>query len=145
MRPHDLPSEPFRDLRDDGVTEPSKAVHPMGYPMSHSTQFGFKAPPTTVLSSQPPQLPPRVIREGFPLFLLSDRLGVGHKPDPISPVRGTKGTRRQTIPFRIVPALGQVSENTSHVRVSKQTWNVLHEDVSGSKCANGSDVFTPEP
>jgi hypothetical protein len=28
--------------------------------------------------------------------------------------------------------------------VSKETWDVLHEDVAGSKVANGSDVFTPQ-
>ena len=36
----------FRDLRDDGVAEGSKTVHPSGNPMSHSTHVGFNEPPT---------------------------------------------------------------------------------------------------
>lgn len=32
------------DLRDDGISEGFKAVHPVGYPMSHSTQSGFSRP-----------------------------------------------------------------------------------------------------
>jgi len=34
----------FGDLRDDGVAEAAKSVHPRGYPMSHSTHVGFRAP-----------------------------------------------------------------------------------------------------
>jgi hypothetical protein len=41
----DAPRDPFRDLRDDGVAETAQAVHPSGYPMSHSTHVGFNAPP----------------------------------------------------------------------------------------------------
>jgi hypothetical protein len=41
--------EPFEDLfdalRDDGVAECRKTVHPLGYPMSHSTHVGFNCPP----------------------------------------------------------------------------------------------------
>jgi hypothetical protein len=42
----------FRDLRDDGVSEGSKAVHPSGNPMSHSTHVGFKLPPTCSLNGR---------------------------------------------------------------------------------------------
>src|SRR5262245_6785875 len=31
-----------RDLRDDGVSESFKSVHPRGNPMSHSTHVGFR-------------------------------------------------------------------------------------------------------
>jgi len=34
----------FGDLRDDGISEGFKSVHPSGNPMSHSTQVGFRAP-----------------------------------------------------------------------------------------------------
>lgn len=71
-------------------------------------------------------------------------VGVGKYPHSISPVRGANGTCWNTIPFRIVPALGQVSKYTSHVRVRQETWDVLHEDEAGSKMANGSDVFRPQ-
>ena len=33
-------------LRDDGVAEGPKSVHPSGNPMSHSTHVGFSCPPT---------------------------------------------------------------------------------------------------
>jgi hypothetical protein len=32
------------DLRDDGVPEGPQSVHPVGYPISHSTHAGFKEP-----------------------------------------------------------------------------------------------------
>ena len=32
---------PFKELRDNSVSESSKSVHPSGYPMSHSTHVGF--------------------------------------------------------------------------------------------------------
>jgi len=38
-------ADDFRDLRDNGVAEGSKAVHPRGNPMSHSTHVGFSEPP----------------------------------------------------------------------------------------------------
>jgi len=40
-------ADPLRDLRDDGVSESSKSVHPSGYPMSHSTHAGFNCPVIT--------------------------------------------------------------------------------------------------
>ena len=36
----------LRDLRDDGVAKGGNPLHPIGNPMSHSTQSGFKAPLT---------------------------------------------------------------------------------------------------
>ena len=41
------------DLRDDGISEASKAVHPTGNPISHSTQSGFSLPliPCCVVNS----------------------------------------------------------------------------------------------
>ena len=44
----DPPEDDLRDLRDDGVSEASKAVHPVGYPMSHSTHVGFNRPSTSI-------------------------------------------------------------------------------------------------
>jgi hypothetical protein len=42
---HDRPPDFFNDLRDDGISETSKAVHPAGNPISHSTHSGFREPP----------------------------------------------------------------------------------------------------
>lgn len=44
---HDCSPDDFDDLRDDGVSEGSKAVHPGGNPISHSTHVGFNVPPAT--------------------------------------------------------------------------------------------------
>jgi hypothetical protein len=56
---------------------------------------------------------------------------VGHDEDPVTEMRGTDGCRRDAVPFTVVPARGQVSEYVAHSS-SKETWNVLHEDVAGS-------------
>ncbi|WP_288063596.1 hypothetical protein, partial [Herbaspirillum sp.] len=34
----------FGDLRDNGISEGFKSVHPSGNPMSHSTHVGFREP-----------------------------------------------------------------------------------------------------
>jgi hypothetical protein len=70
--------------------------------------------------------------------------GVGHHKNPVAQVRGAKGSRRNTVPLRVVPARGQVPENSSDSPVIKQTWRVLHEHEAGSNLANQSDNFTPE-
>ncbi len=36
------PAYEFGDLGDDGVSEGFKSVHPVGYPMSSSTNEGFR-------------------------------------------------------------------------------------------------------
>ena len=41
----DLAPDVRRDLGDDGVAKGAQAVHPMGNPISHSTQRGFSCPP----------------------------------------------------------------------------------------------------
>jgi hypothetical protein len=43
----DALAEPLGDLGDEGVSEGSKSVHPVGNPMSHSTHVGFRLPPTS--------------------------------------------------------------------------------------------------
>jgi hypothetical protein len=47
------------------------------------------------------------------------------------------------VPFRIKPERGQVSENSVKAP-SKQSCDVLHEDVSGSYLANNSGVLRPK-
>ncbi len=42
----------FDNLRDYGVSKGSKAVHPGGNPISHSTQLGFNAPVVVSSSSE---------------------------------------------------------------------------------------------
>jgi hypothetical protein len=66
--------------------------------------------------------------------------GVGNNPDPISSVRGANGGSWDAIPRRIVPERGQASENVSHPE-TKQAWDVLHDDETGSKLANEPRIF----
>jgi hypothetical protein len=70
----DRPPDDFDDLRDDGVSESPKSVHPSGNPMSHSTHVGFNAPPATAFSG-------KLFRPywlGPPLLLASCTVGVGY-------------------------------------------------------------------
>jgi hypothetical protein len=63
-------------------------------------------------------------------------------------VRGAKCGRWNTLPFRIIPEGGQVSENLTEGGSpisAKEAWNVLHEDVAGSKIAYEARELRPEP
>lgn len=54
-----------------------------------------------------------------------------------------KGCRWKAVPLRVIPDLGQVSENSLH-SPSKQRCDVLHDDEARSKLANGSRVLAPQ-
>jgi hypothetical protein len=69
--------------------------------------------------------------------------GVGHKPEPVPLVRGTKGRSRKAVPLRVIPERGQVSENALKAP-SKQSCDVLHEHVARSKLANHTGVLAPK-
>ena len=62
----------------------------------------------------------------------------------VSPVRGADATRRYTVPFRIIPERGKLSEYNVESS-SKESCDVLHDDIAGSKLANDSGVLSPEP
>jgi hypothetical protein len=82
-------------LRDDGVSEGSKAVHPRGNPISHSTHVGFNIPPAA-LGRGIPFLPYCSAFDFLPESLRQSRaVGVGHSP------RATAFTaiERSTVPF----------------------------------------------
>ena len=51
---HHPPADDFGAGGDDGVSESSEAVHPSGYPMSHSTHVGFRGPvpPSSQIASR---------------------------------------------------------------------------------------------
>jgi hypothetical protein len=167
----DAAAEPLRDLGDEAVSEGSKSVHPSGNPMSHSTHVGFNEPPTCVRRFSPPcrpELPGPPVPSLFvgvaqcatvprfgdfrlpcdgPVSFQSRLLGVGNKPDPVAPVRGADGASRDAIPLRVIPARGQVPENSSEPSAavaSKEVANVLHDDVAGSKNVNESNVLAPK-
>jgi hypothetical protein len=56
----------------------------------------------------------------------------------------TNGTRRYALPLRIHPQRGQVTEHVAESG-SKESWDVLHDDVVGSKLANESRELRPQP
>jgi hypothetical protein len=74
---------------------------------------------------------------------VSIAVAVGHDEDPVTAVRGTNGCRWDAVPFRIVPARGQVSENSAESPAS-EGGNVLHENVARSNQANDPDKLAPE-
>src|SRR5688572_28237292 len=59
-------------------------------------------------------------------------------------MRGTKRRRRYSFPLCIVPALGQVAENSSE-SPSLKAGHIFHNNVSRSKHANNSRVLKPQP
>jgi hypothetical protein len=73
----------------------------------------------------------------------SPMVGVGKNEDPSAEVWGTHGGRGNNRPFRIEPERGQVAEDTVESS-NKESCDVLHDDVSGSKNANGADVLSPQ-
>lgn len=67
--------------------------------------------------------------------------------EPVTEVRGTEGCCRNAIPDDIHPERGQVPDNLSpdgSIPDSKEVRHVLHEDVSRSKLANGSEHLAPQ-
>lgn len=146
---HDRPSDHFDDLRDDGVSEGGKTVHPAGKPIASSANHGFRyigsasevLTPSDILAPRKCLEPSNRFRED-PLFSFLPR--VGNNPDAVASVRGTNGRRRDAIPFRVVPALGQASENSAHPP-TKQRCNVFHDDVFRSYSANDSEHVEPQP
>jgi hypothetical protein len=133
----------------------------MGNPIIHSTNSADgSAPIHNFISLTKPTLPSTPCRDtlrGTPLAVSRNIIasvkdaaaadsaftGVGNKKNPVSFVRGTKGTRRKAIPFRIVPALGQLDEN-SIKPPNKQSCDVFHDNESWSKCANDSGELKPK-
>ena len=68
---------------------------------------------------------------------------MGNNPDAVSLVRGADGASWYAVPFRVIPALGQVAENSSEPQ-GKVPWDVLQERVSWSYVANDAEGFGPE-
>jgi hypothetical protein len=66
-----------------------------------------------------------------PRFCASFFLGVGNNPHAVPSVRRTNGGSWYAMPFRIIPELGQVSDN-SVKPPSKECCDVLHDDVARS-------------
>ena len=145
-------ADKFDHLRDYGVSTGPKSVWPIGKPINHSLRIGFIHPSVRYgtarashFKSKPiftplGRLNPRAFRSivfnengANPLLLF----GVGHNPYAVPPMRGANVGSRYAVPFRVVPDLGQVSENAPHpsawllARATKQRCDVLHDDEAG--------------
>ena len=75
--------------------------------------------------------------------LASCPVGVPHNPDAVPDVRCANGRSGNAVPLRIIPERGQVSENVSK-SPSKQSCDVLHEDVARSHLANDPGELGPQ-
>jgi hypothetical protein len=65
------------------------------------------------------------------------------RPNSIPKLSGTNVGSWYAVPLRIKPERGQVSENSANAP-SKQSCDVLHDDVAGSNLANNSGVLSPQ-
>jgi len=83
------------------------------------------------------------MRDGLPLFLLSESVGVGHNPDPIPAVWGTNGTSGNTVPLRIVPERSDFPKHVSQSSMAKGA-DVFDEDVFRFKHSDGIGILGPE-
>lgn len=63
--------------------------------------------------------------------------------DALAKLRRSNVGSGDTEPDRIIPLLGQSSENNVQSPLSER-WDVLHDDDSGSKFANDAEVLEPE-
>jgi len=81
----------------------------------------------------------------IPLFVVAsgEPFGVSHEKQSLAFVRRAHVGRAKHLPFRIVPARGQVSEDALEAPNSEGC-DVLHEHVARSKLANDSGVFAPQ-
>jgi hypothetical protein len=78
------------------------------------------------------------------LSVASHAVGVGHKKEAFSNVRGTKRRCGYNLPFRIIPVRGKPSEDSVESPIS-ESWYVFHDDVLGSNSANDPRELPPEP
>lgn len=144
----DCVADQFRDLRDYGVSEGCNSVCVSGKPISFSTNKGLIQPVRPRSPSTSSKFPCG-LRRFQHLFHIVFR-GVGNKPDTFSTLRSANAGCWNVSPFRIIPALGQVSKNSAKPSAwpltwaSKQVCDVLHDDEPGSYFANQTDDFGPE-
>jgi hypothetical protein len=67
----------------------------------------------------------------------------GNNPHAVPPVRRTNGRSWNNVPFRVIPERGQRPENDVHSS-SKESCDVLHDNVSRSNLANDPSKLVPK-
>jgi len=78
----------------------------------------------------------------FPL-IASLAVGVGNAPPPVPLMAGTHSRCRYARPFRVIPCLGQRSENVVHSSINDRC-DVFQDDVARSHQANDSEQFVEQ-
>lgn len=58
-------------------------------------------------------------------------------------MRGTDGGSRYAVPLRVIPDIGQVSQNSVNPP-NKELWDVFHDDEAGSNFANKTGELRPK-
>jgi hypothetical protein len=149
----------LREDGDDGVAEATDAVQPMGNPMSHSTQSGFNSPPSgdgSVENGVPVGQRDAAcanVTDRRPLGVccvlckfavyVSATVGVGQDEDAVATVRRTNAGSRYTMPFRVIPDRGKITQDPIEPSLGEHG-DIFKERDARSTSANGTDAILPE-
>jgi hypothetical protein len=130
---HYCPPDDFGDLRDDGIAERSKSVHPCGYPIRRSIVSGDKSIP---------KQPGHFFIEGQSWFAFA--VGVATNPEARPPVIMSDGTSRNFKRWRdCVSEALQISHHFPDCH-SFDVSNILTNDPIGPAFRNNSQHLRPE-
>jgi hypothetical protein len=128
------------DVGDDGVSEGSHSVHPMGNPIIRSNVVGGGEPPTPTSDCSRLQ-GACFAMSGASWFPFA--VGVGNSEQASSWVWGTHGARGDHRPFRMEPESVKVCEDSGKASV-EVLCDVLEEYVSGSNSVDGVSHVGPQ-
>lgn len=134
-------------LRDDGVSEGSKSVHPMGNPMTDSTQCGQGAPSNSIdsMSCFPFFIlsVTQGVRPTVPLSLWSLACGVGNNENPSPFVWRSNGTSWNIKrPCGVAHGL-QIGKHSIESHVGNSN-NIFSNHPSGPTLFDNPEIFRPE-
>jgi hypothetical protein len=145
---HDPSSDPLSNDGRDGVSDcfAAGSVKFLGNPITHSSnQIGGLYPKAAAFRITSCEYRARPVFERPHPRCPIDLVGVGNNENSLSLARGAELRKWKHSPLRIKPERGKVSKYSTHWFVSKETWNVLNEYVSGSNLPNDTSVVRPQP
>ena len=125
---------------DDGVTEGSQAVQPIGNPSIRSHVVGGGLPPVPTISCKR-RHPGHLRIDGEHWFAAA--VGVGKSEQSASCVCCTQGARRDSRPLRIEPEGIEVSEDARKAS-SEMSRNIFKQDVLGSEHVDSRSHERPQ-
>jgi hypothetical protein len=143
----DAAADQLGDLGDNGVTEGGNSVHPIGKPISHSTNSGLDGPPSTSGRLSPVlllALRRRLASSVNPPRAPSLARGVGHREQPRSCVWGTNGASGDEVRTRSVAQAIEVMSNKVEAAPSQAT-HILDEHPFGTMGGDDGGHLWPEP